>query len=223
MLGKLRYHPDAAATLQSAEVRRRLFNAYAGALYLDRGLSAVERWLCVLVTPESGEPPFKRIRSSQGAQAEDEGHRTPPVQETLPESRSNIDTTLASSPFRAQQQATPSFGSQTQQTAGTTDVDHPTSPSHPLAPPTPLRVPAQPERPFLPHFHQSAADRGVKLEYTSEYTGLAHAGEWTVQCIVNGICKGVSRPCKTKQAGREDAARKAYAAMGWAGAPGLGR
>lgn len=64
MLGKLRYHPDAAATLTDIEVRRRLFNAYAGALYLDHGLSAVEQWLCLLVTPESGEPPFKRMRGS---------------------------------------------------------------------------------------------------------------------------------------------------------------
>lgn len=48
--------------------------------------------------------------------------------------------------------------------------------------PNPL-APATPNAPFLPMFNQTANQRGVKVDYTAEFNGPSHAGQWTVQCI----------------------------------------
>ncbi len=48
--------------------------------------------------------------------------------------------------------------------------------------PNPL-APATPNAPFLPLFNQTANQRGVKVDYTAEFSGPSHAGQWTVQCI----------------------------------------
>jgi hypothetical protein len=48
--------------------------------------------------------------------------------------------------------------------------------------PNPL-APATPNAPFLPLFNQTAAQRGVKVDYSAEFSGPSHAGQWTVQCI----------------------------------------
>lgn len=83
----------------------------------------------------------------------------------------------------------------------------------PTVPPNPL-APAQPGLSFLPLFNQVAAQRRVKVEYVPDFIGPPHAGRWTVQCVVNGICKGVGSG-GSKQLAKEEAARQAYASMGW--------
>lgn len=55
----------------------------------------------------------------------------------------------------------------------------------PVVRPNPL-APATPNAPFLPMFNQTAAQRGVKVDYSAEFSGPSHAGQWTVQCI--GTC-----------------------------------
>jgi len=92
----------------------------------------------------------------------------------------------------------------------------PMHPSTQLPPPSfnnPL-APAQPNLPFLPLFNQTAAQRKVSVEYPAAFTGPAHAGQWNVQCVVNGIVKGYGRG-NSKQVAKEDAARQAFYAMGW--------
>ncbi|KAJ3555472.1 hypothetical protein NP233_g12200 [Leucocoprinus birnbaumii] len=79
--------------------------------------------------------------------------------------------------------------------------------------PNPL-APATPYAPFLPMFNQSAAQRGVKVDYNAEFEGPAHAGQWLVECLVNGIPKGKGKG-SSKQIAKEEAAREAYYAMGW--------
>ncbi|KAJ7169709.1 hypothetical protein C8R46DRAFT_1089730 [Mycena filopes] len=64
--------------------------------------------------------------------------------------------------------------------------------------------------PFLPVFNQTASQRGVALEYIEDF----NQGQWAVQCVVNGISKGVGTDVSKKVA-KEQAARHAYDAMGW--------
>ncbi|KAJ7706366.1 ribonuclease III domain-containing protein [Mycena rosella] len=74
--------------------------------------------------------------------------------------------------------------------------------------PNPL-APAQPTLPFLSSFNQAASQRGVTLDYPANFVG----GQWSVQCVVNGIIKALGT---TKKIAQEMAARHAYYAMGWA-------
>lgn len=74
--------------------------------------------------------------------------------------------------------------------------------------------PAQPHLAFLPLFNQTAAQRKVRVDYQAQFSGPSHAGKWTVQCVVNGIPKGMGTG-GTKQVAKEEAARQAYYAMGW--------
>ncbi|KAH9942924.1 ribonuclease III domain-containing protein [Amylocystis lapponica] len=93
-------------------------------------------------------------------------------------------------------------------------------PPPPMGPPPPLPVnnplaPAQPSAAFLPLFNQTANQRRLAVEYPAQFSGPAHAGRWTVQCVVNGIEKGTGTGA-SKQLAKEEAARQAYYAMGWA-------
>ncbi|OCH94710.1 hypothetical protein OBBRIDRAFT_722201 [Obba rivulosa] len=92
------------------------------------------------------------------------------------------------------------------------------APPPPMNPPPPLPnplAPAQPSAAFLPLFNQTANQRRLVVEYPAQFSGPAHAGRWTVQCIVNGIEKGTGTGA-SKQLAKEEAARQAYYAMGWA-------
>lgn len=94
-------------------------------------------------------------------------------------------------------------------------------PPPPVAPP-PLPMvginplsPAQPQAAFLPLFNQTATQRRLSVEYPAVFSGPPHAGKWTVKCVVNGIDKG-SGSGASKQLAKEEAAKQAYYAMGWA-------
>lgn len=68
---------------------------------------------------------------------------------------------------------------------------------------------------FLPIFNQIATQRRIPVEYPAEFSGPPHAGRWTVKCVVNGIVKGQGTGA-SKQLAKEQAAKLAYNAMGWA-------
>jgi len=94
----------------------------------------------------------------------------------------------------------------------------PSQPPPPMPMPMPTLnplAPAQPQTAFLPLFNQTANQRRLTVEYPATFTGPAHAGRWTVQCVVNGIPKGEGAGA-SKQLAKEEAARQAYYAMGWA-------
>ncbi|KZT30884.1 hypothetical protein NEOLEDRAFT_43340 [Neolentinus lepideus HHB14362 ss-1] len=80
--------------------------------------------------------------------------------------------------------------------------------------PNPL-APAQPNVAFLPIFNQTAAQRRHHVEYPAEFVGPAHAGNWCVKCLVDGIEKGQGNGA-SKQLAKEEAAKQAYYNMGWA-------
>ncbi|KZT04807.1 uncharacterized protein LAESUDRAFT_760824 [Laetiporus sulphureus 93-53] len=90
-------------------------------------------------------------------------------------------------------------------------------PSTAPLPPLPIDplAPAKRQSTFLPLFNQTANQRRLAVEYPAQFSGLAHAGRWTVQCVVNGIPKGEGSGA-SKQLAKEEAARQAYYAMGWA-------
>ena len=58
----------------------------------------------------------------------------------------------------------------------------PTAAPPPLPPQNPLN-PAQPHSAFLPLFNQTAQQRRLEVQYPAQFSGPAHAGRWTVQCL----------------------------------------
>ncbi|KAI0305021.1 hypothetical protein BC826DRAFT_979488 [Russula brevipes] len=58
-----------------------------------------------------------------------------------------------------------------------------------------------------------------RLEWPAVQTGPGHALTWSVECVVDGISKGRGTG-RNKQAAKEEAARNAFQALGWAGALG---
>ena len=180
---------------------RLLFHSYVGGIYAQNGMEIVQNWIGQLVDPDF-EP--------QAAQA------------------------FESEPYNAYKKVK-------------TDATSPPPPSMPAPPPPPMQppppmpmptlnplAPAQPQTAFLPLFNQTANQRRMIVEYPAQFSGPAHAGRWTVQCvgrfvyslvadyyvtprihIVNGIPKGEGIGA-SKQLAKEEAARQAYYAMGWA-------
>ncbi|KAJ3548605.1 hypothetical protein NMY22_g1207 [Coprinellus aureogranulatus] len=89
------------------------------------------------------------------------------------------------------------------------------------APPPPAGLPPQYANPPAPAGQGSAAPAAggssfnkANIEYTQTPTGPPHNPVWTVRCLVNGQEMGSATAAKTKTA-KEEAARKAFVAMGW--------
>ncbi|KAI0307675.1 hypothetical protein B0F90DRAFT_1621845 [Multifurca ochricompacta] len=114
---------DLRAELKEAVETRHLFDAYVGALYVERSYSVVKGWIGPLVDPDFSPSPFG---SSAG----------PPP---------------------------------------------PTSPPPPL-PNNPL-APEAPKSAYLSLFNQTAAQRGIKVDWQMDRTGPGHSLTWVVQCL----------------------------------------
>ncbi|PIL31732.1 hypothetical protein GSI_06436 [Ganoderma sinense ZZ0214-1] len=180
---------------------RYLMDAYVGAVFVGGGYRAVLDWIAALVDPSAAspaqqgqhaEPDPKRFRLNQPQQMPPlfpNPAPFPPLQPTYPQAYPQV--------HHMQHMAPP----------------QPPIPAPPL-PPNPL-APAQPQSAFLPLFNQTAQQRRLEVQYPAQFTGPAHAGRWTVQCLVNGMEKGVGTG-SSKQLAKEEAARQAYYAMGWA-------
>ncbi|TFK90780.1 hypothetical protein K466DRAFT_596634 [Polyporus arcularius HHB13444] len=176
---------------------RHLMDAYVGAVCVGGGFAAVLNWVARLVDPQAPaqfpEPETKRVKVEQPAS---HGYYSPYAPPSAPYSQG------AYNPYAPPQQpAAP-------------------PPPMPMIPPPPLPThnplaPGQPQSAFLPLFNQTAQQRRLEVQYPAQFTGPAHAGRWTVQCLVNGIEKGVGTGA-SKQLAKEEAARQAYHAMGWA-------
>lgn len=89
------------------------------------------------------------------------------------------------------------------------------NPPPPMVPPPPLPNNGSVSGQFLALFNQTAIQRGVKIQWVEVQSGPGHALTWKADCIVDGIMKG-SGAGKSKQQAKEEAARQAYQAMGWA-------
>ena len=172
-----------------------------GGIYAQNGVATVQDWIGALVDPEY----------------------EPPAQTYDPE------------PYNAYKKI------KTAPMASPPPPSMPPPPPPPMQPPPPMPTPmmnplapAQPQTAFLPLFNQTANQRRLMVEYPAQFSGPAHAGRWTVQCVgtsvvcvrayydvttrvheVNGISKGEGNGA-SKQLAKEEAARQAYYAMGWA-------
>ncbi|TBU63727.1 hypothetical protein BD310DRAFT_973340 [Dichomitus squalens] len=189
---KVRHSPD--TNIRTPEETRYLMDAYVGAVLVGEGFQAVLNWITALVDPSAAqpaqqgqysEPPSKRLRPDQ---------QMPFPQAPLPNAHAPYPPY---SPPPHMHMPPP----------------QPHMPAPPL-PPNPL-APAAPQSAFLPLFNQTAQQRRLEVQYPAQFTGPAHAGRWTVQCLVNGIEKGIGTG-PSKQLAKEEAARQAYYAMGWA-------
>jgi hypothetical protein len=108
------------------------------------------------------------------------------------------------------------------------------NPPPPASPPPPLPGNPLGQGVFLASFNQTATQRGLKIEWNAAQSGPGHALTWNVECIgkkkapssmivqtlsycpiVGGIPRG-NGTGKSKQQAKEEAARQALAALGWA-------
>ncbi|CAA7265885.1 unnamed protein product [Cyclocybe aegerita] len=62
--------------------------------------------------------------------------------------------------------------------------------------------------------NQTAAQRGIQVSYPAEQAGPPHQPTWSVKCCMNGQERGRGQG-KSQKIAKEEAARKAWAAMGW--------
>lgn len=97
------------------------------------------------------------------------------------------------------------------------------SPPPPTSPPPPM-----PQYPPTAHgygtqalamvsvalLNQKASQSGLQVTYPAEYSGPPHQPLWNVRCCLNGREYGRGTG-KSQKIAKEDAARKAWAAMGW--------
>ncbi|KAK2461625.1 hypothetical protein APHAL10511_006088 [Amanita phalloides] len=189
---KVRCHPKEFSSLNTPGETRALFYSYVGGVYAESGMGVVGEWIVDLIDLCS-EPPSKKIKSEP---------MSPPKQ--------MLPIFFASQPPPSPQKEA---AAREVPLAISPQVQVPPAMKAPVQLPNPL-APAQPNLPFLPLFNQTASQRRCMVEYPAEFSGPSHAGHWTVRCVVNGIAKGVGTGT-SKQVAKEEAARKAYYAMGW--------
>jgi len=88
--------------------------------------------------------------------------------------------------------------------------------SHPPPPPndSPSTGMGVPSMVTLALVNQTAVQRGIAVTYSGEQVGPPHLPTWTVRCCMNGVEQGCGTGKSQKQA-KEEAARQAWARMGW--------
>ncbi|KAL0951421.1 hypothetical protein HGRIS_008113 [Hohenbuehelia grisea] len=191
---KLLMDPSAFHEIDSPEVARTLFRAYVGAAYIEHGMDKIQPWICELF---AYKPPEATISKLQAANPNSEALDLPPAKRIKSEPQESVFPSVSHVP------RIPKLSE--------TRLPLPSS----LAPiPNPM-TPAQPDFPFISSFMQACRQRGVTADFHEDFSGAAHAGLWTVECIVNGIKKGIGSG-ENKQVAKEASARNAYYAMGWA-------
>ncbi|KAI0830533.1 hypothetical protein BC628DRAFT_1312516 [Trametes gibbosa] len=186
---KVRHTPG--IDLKSSKETRDLFDSYVGAVFVGAGYKTVRDWIAALVDPHA--PP-----------------QAQPVLAPEPEyKRARVEPVMGAGMGYA-----PSYYPQSPQAHYYGQPPPPSSAPPPLPMQNPL-APAQPHSAFLPLFNQTAQQRRLEVQYPAMFSGPPHAGRWTVSCLVNGMEKGLGTGA-SKQLAKEEAARQAYYAMGWA-------
>ncbi|KZV93792.1 hypothetical protein EXIGLDRAFT_716771 [Exidia glandulosa HHB12029] len=99
----------------------------------------------------------------------------------------------------------------------------PYSPEAALPPPPPQpagNAPTPPPPPggrpggFIAYLNEAGQRLRHKVEFVPESTGPAHNLVWTMKCLIDGAERGIGNGT-SKQAAKEDAARKTCYIMGW--------
>ncbi|KAI6162041.1 hypothetical protein EDD17DRAFT_588273 [Pisolithus thermaeus] len=215
---ELRYDSSFQSSVDEPEQGRSLFLAYLGATFEEHGLVEVEKWIRLLFQLTAAVmDEFPTIDFGDDGSEEQAGKRLK-VEEAsqgpsgfslnfVPLGKSSVDVPVKHyNPYSSQ--PTPPLSA---------------PPPIPPPPPPPMRsfspnplAPAQPNLAFLPLFNQTAAQRGMSVEYPATFTGPPHAGRWHVICKVNGIEKG-------RELGLASSSRKSklpgWRTLPWAGRP----
>jgi dsRNA-specific ribonuclease len=133
---------------------RKLFNSYVGAVYLQDGMAACQKWISRLIDPDwevpalpesEGEAKRPRIEPPNLLQP---AAPAPP----LPGLPLSIGSSISHTP--------PPY----QATISSTSA-------------------AAPGMAFLPVFNQVANQRRVQVDYPANFSGPPHAGRWSVKCV----------------------------------------
>ncbi|KAI6047779.1 hypothetical protein EDC04DRAFT_2619886 [Pisolithus marmoratus] len=213
---ELRYDSSFQSSVDEPEQGRSLFLAYLAAAFEEHGLDDVQKWIRMLFQLTANVmDEFPAVTFADDSSEEQAGKRM--KVEDAPQGpsvfslhfarlgKSSVDVPMKPHYNPYSSQPTPPLSA---------PPPIPPPPPMPSFPPNPL-APAQPNLAFLPLFNQTAAQRGMSVEYPATFTGPSHAGRWHVSCKVNGIEKGKGTG-SSKQLAKEQAARMAYFAMGWA-------
>lgn len=147
-----------------------IFYAYTGGLFLSAGPEAVYTWIASLLAREDiGTEPAVKTDPYQAISI------PPPQKRAKSETMSPPPHT---SPIFFGSQPPPPLPPIPWATVRAPKQPPPTIPTRP----NPLS-PAQPHAAFLPLFNEAAMKRRVTVEYTADFQGPPHAGQWTVNCI----------------------------------------
>ena len=156
-------------------------DAYVGAVYVGNGFSTVLNWITSLVDPAP---------RSQGQQGQFVGPDVKRSRTESPMAGPSMSVGVHGVGGMGGYGHYPSF-QQPFQPSSYTPTHHPPPPppsaAPPPLPPQPLPPnplnPAQPQSAFLPLFNQTAQQRRLEVSYPAQFSGPAHAGRWTVQCL----------------------------------------
>jgi dsRNA-specific ribonuclease len=189
--------PNDVHLLDDDQETLRLFYTYIGGLYTCGGLKPVQTWISRLVDPNS--------------------------QVTLPPETPQVKPpTSYTVPLSGFSQLHIQNGSMAPPPPPLTGAPPPPPPGSPPPMPNPLNAPPPPAYPQNPPslaiINQTAAQKGFVLSYPAVQEGQAHAPIWNVRCMVNSqeMGKGSGR---SQKVAKEEAAQKAWVAMGWGPAP----
>ena len=164
-----------------------MFLAYLAAVFHERGLSDVQKWIGALLRvtkvhsidiglDDFEEQAGKRVKAEEPAP----GSSAIPMTFTPPAPAKMAEFAMMKhyNPY-ANQPAPPMSA----------PPPLPPQPSQPqsLFASNPLS-PAQPHLAFLPLFNQTASQRGLSVEYPAIFSGPSHAGKWNVTCIGELSC-----------------------------------
>ncbi|KAF8956063.1 hypothetical protein BDZ97DRAFT_1853487 [Flammula alnicola] len=194
---KLRAAPsEIHSVMNNPQEMTNFFHIYVGALYIRNGLPTIQNWISRLITP--GADVRLPDASPQPNPAPD-GNYNQQMPGQAPSQTSSYSS--AYSPMSSQTY----------------------SPAPPNSPPPPL--PGNPpvfnyapsatlSLVTLALVNQTAAQRGMQVTYMAEQVGPPHQPTWTVKCFMGGIERGRGTG-KSQKVAKEEAARQAWATMGW--------
>ncbi|KAF8913150.1 hypothetical protein CPB84DRAFT_1957520 [Gymnopilus junonius] len=206
---KLRVAPSEIAVLSNPEELRKLFHTYIGALYIRNGLATIQKWISRMIDPaidiklpnlspqpESQFQPQPPQMHAYGQQWQGQGYGQQQGYQSPPPSQVSA-TSYSSSQMNSVHPAPPPGA----------------PPPLPASPPVMMPSSAM-SLVTLALVNQTAAQRGYYVTYPAEQTGPPHQPTWTVRCCMNGQEYGIGSG-KSQKLAKEEAARMAWAAMGW--------
>ncbi|KAJ3511383.1 hypothetical protein NLJ89_g4129 [Agrocybe chaxingu] len=206
---KLRVAPTDVEILNDPKEIVKYFHTYVGASYFCHGLPAIQTWISGLIDPTANialpnTPPKPEPADVTMSYYPPQQSNSPHMFNAFSPAQNYSPHSMTQSP--PSMHASPSMGS----------FSSPPAPSGP-PPPLPSSPPTMSSAYSLVTLalvNQTAAQKGIQVSYPAQQEGPPHQPTWTVKCCMNGQERGCGVG-KSQKIAKEDAARKAWAAMGW--------